>query len=70
MSLVGSASSIPPRVTPSLTACEPQTTRWGGDAEPTRFNAIKDAMLRAAVTAAYDAWESRQAQLSIFSEAA
>lgn len=47
--LMGSVSSVPSRVTPSLTA-------RGGEAEPTRFDAIKDPVLRAAVMRAYRAW--------------
>lgn len=62
---MGSVSTVPRQ--PRLAA---ETPPRDGDAEPTRFQAIKDPVLRAVFTAAYDAWERRQDQLTIFSEAA
>lgn len=64
--LVGSASSNPRLL---LSAATDDPSRHG-EAVPSRFDAIKDPELCAAFTAAYDAWERQQDQLSIFSEAA
>lgn len=63
MSLMGSVSSNPRQ--PRLAADPPRD----GDTDPIRFAAIKDPVLRSAFTAAYDAWERLQDQLSLWEAA-
>lgn len=63
MSLVGSVSSIPRMAADAAVSTRPSLR--GGETEPTRRMSPE---LQAAFDRAYDAWQRRQEQLTIFAQ--